>query len=172
MLLLILLVCATTFSGCTDKIFFPEAHFTVVSVTPDKLLLPKKTEPIETEEGIVESEDDDVVLPGTAISLLSDTNIPANLVSFSITYTTRLGDAIPSVAVPETPYSLQIPGEATTEISMNPYTRRLFNLLELTSSDISPVNAKIVLNIKDINGNRVQVAANCLCYARWDESEG
>ena len=170
MLLLILLVCATTFSGCTDKFFFPEAHFTVVSVTPDKLRLAKKA---ATTEGSEESSDDeDVTLPSTAISLLSDSSIPANLVSFSITYTTRLGDPITAVEVPETPYNLQLSAAATTEITLNPYTSRLFYLLEQTNSDISPVNAKMLLNIKDINGNKMQVEAHCLCYARWDENDG
>ncbi|PKL50988.1 MAG: hypothetical protein CVV42_01415 [Candidatus Riflebacteria bacterium HGW-Riflebacteria-2] len=169
MLLLTLLVCAVTFSGCTDKFFFPAAHFTVVSVTPDKLRLPKKAE-TTTEEGAEESsEEDDVILPSTSISLLSDSSVPANLVSFSITYTTRLGDPIPSVEVPETPYNLQLAAAATTEIPMNPYTSRLFNLLELTRADISPVNAKMILTVKDINGNKIQVEAHCLCYARWDE---
>jgi len=166
MLLLTLLFCAAVFSGCTDKFFFPEAHFTVVSVTPDKLRLPKKAE-TTTEEATEES----ITLPSTSISLLSDSSIPANLVSFSIIYTTRLGDQIPAIEVPETPYNLQLSANATTEVPMNPYTNRLFNLLELTNSDISPINARMLLNIKDLNGNKIQVEAHCLCYARWDEYE-
>ncbi len=169
MLLLTLLFCAAVFSGCTDKFIFPEAHFTVVSVTPDKLRLPKKAETTTTEEGTEESAEESITLPVTSISLLSDSSIPANLVSFSITYTTRLGDPIPAVEVPETPYNLQLSANATTEVPMNPYTNRLFNLLELTNSDISPINARMLLNIKDLNGNKIQVEAHCLCYARWDE---
>ncbi len=45
-------------------------------------------------------------------------------------------------------------------------------MLELTRADISPVNASMLLTIKDVNGNKSQVAANCLIYATWDEVEG
>ena len=157
-------------SGCIQKAVFPEAHFTVVSVTPDKLFLAKKAETTETgDTGQDPSEEDNVTLPPTTISLNSDTGIPANLVSFSITYTTRLGDPITSMTVPETPLNLQIPASGNISFGMNPYTGRLFRLLELTRADISPINAKMVFTIKDVNGNKMQVEAHCLCYARWDE---
>lgn len=144
-------------SGCADKILFPEASFTVASVEPNELRV----------EAAVES-DTNIVLPPTSISIISESKIPANLEAFSISYTTRLGEPIPQIAVPETKQNLQLLPEATTEVSINPYTRRLYDLFSLTNADISPVNALMYLKIKDINGNTVHVEASCLCYASWD----
>ena len=157
MLFISMLAVAAGLSGCADKILFPEATFTVVSVTPDSLRV----------EATVAT-DTTIVFPPTSISIISETKIPASLEAFSISYTTRLGEPIPQIAVPETTQNLQILPDATTEISLNPYTRRLYDLLSLTNADISPVNALMRLKIKDINGNYVQVEANCLCYASWD----
>ncbi|KAF1081316.1 MAG: hypothetical protein GQF41_2122 [Candidatus Rifleibacterium amylolyticum] len=168
----LMLVLAASQSGCIQKALFPEAHFTVVSVTPDKLRATvTETTAAEGSEETTGTETK-VTLPSTVISLNSDSQIPADLVSFSIHYTTRLGEAIPAVAVPETPYSLKItPGEAV-EVPMSPYTTRLYTLLELTRADISPVNARMTFLLKDGNGNKVHVEASCLIYATWDEIEG
>jgi hypothetical protein len=169
-----MLVLAFSQSGCIQKALFPEAHFTVVSVTPDKLRATvTEGEAAEGEEGSTDTEaEKKVTLPSTSISLNSDSQIPADLVSFSIYYTTRLGEAIPAVAVPETPYNLKIAPGAATEIPMSPYTTRLYTLLELTRADISPVNAIMGFTIKDANGNKTHIEASCLIYATWDEIEG
>ncbi len=103
----LMLVLAASQSGCIQKALFPEAHFTVVSVTPDKLRATvTEAEAAGAGEGEEESTTTEkkVTLPSTVISLNPDFQIPADLVSFSISYTTRLGEAIPAVAVPETPY--------------------------------------------------------------------
>jgi len=160
----VLLAIATSQSGCVEKVLFPEGHYTVTVVTPDKLRATITEEEGEDGEKVKKAK-----LPGTVVSLNSDYNIPADLVSFSISYTTRLGESIPSVEVPETPYSIKVPAGASVEIPMNPYTSRLYDLLEFTRSDVSPVNAKMIFTIKDVNGNKVKVDANCLCYATWDE---
>ena len=162
-----LLCCALVLSGCADKVFLPEAHFTVVSVTPDKLRA--TVSETTTTEGETEKSS---TVPSTVISLNADFGIPANLVSFSVTYTTRLGEPIPSVAIPETPYNLKLTPSTANDITLNPYTNRLYTMLELTRADISPVNARIQLTIEDANGNTTQVEAHCLCYATWDETEG
>lgn len=136
----------------------------MTTVTPDKLRATITEETGEDGEKITKAK-----LPSTVVSLKSDYNIPADLVSFSISYKTRLGESIPSVEVPETPYSLKVPAGGSVEIPMNPYTTRLYTLLEFTRSDVSPVNAKMIFTINDVNGNKVKVEANCLCYATWDE---
>lgn len=143
-------------AGCVDKFVYPSARFTVTGVTPDRILLASATT---------------IVLPGTSIALRSDFSIPSNLQSFSVTYTTRLGQPIPEIAIPETILNLLIAGGATTNIAMNPYTRRVFELLDGTQADISPLNATMHLTIKDVNGNTTQIGANCLLYALWDEGK-
>jgi len=173
--LVAMLVMAFSQAGCIQKVLFPEAHFTVVSVTPDKLraTVSEEEAAAEGEEGSTDTATEKkATLPSTVISLNSDSQIPADLVSFSIYYTTRLGEAIPAVAVPETPYNLKIAPNAATDIPMSPYTTRLYTLLELTRADISPVNAIIGLTLKDANGNKTHVEASCLIYATWDEIEG
>ncbi|MBU1109835.1 MAG: hypothetical protein KKB51_24350 [Candidatus Riflebacteria bacterium] len=153
-------------TGCIDKVLFPEAHFTVVSVTPDKLRA-TITETVST-TGVTTRK---AKIPTTVVTLNSDFKIPADMVSFSISYTTKLGEPIAAAEVLETPYHLSIPVGGSITIPMNPYNTRLYTLLEFTSSDISPVNAKMVITIKDANGNKVKLEANCLCYATWDEVE-
>lgn len=149
-----LLIFAMGVNGCIEKAVFPAANISVEKVTPDKLRVASATI---------------ITLPGTVVTLTSNTSIPANLESFSISYTTRLGEPIPQIAVPETALNLKLPTAATTDVSMNPYSSRLYALFSLTVADISPVNAKMVFTIKDVNNNTTQVEANCTCYAKWDE---
>lgn len=150
-----LVILAAGLTGCIEKTIFPAANFSVVKVTPDSLRLASDTK---------------IIFPGTVITLSSDTSIPADMEAFAINYTTRLGEPIPQIAVPETPFNQKLAPAATTDIALSPYSNRLYALFSHTVADISPVIAYITINIKDVNNNKIQVQASCLCYAPWDET--
>lgn len=148
------LVIAAFFStGCIDKTFYPATELEITSVTPYEVI------PTAT---------DTASLPTVLIAVKSISKIPCSLNSFSIKYFTSLGDEISSLAANSVPMNYKIDGEATLDVEMRPYTTRLVDIFELSSSQISPVTAKITLNFDDINGNFVSREAHCLLYKVGD----
>lgn len=144
------LVIAAFFStGCIDKTFYPATELEITSVTPYEV--------IPTATGTAD-------LPTISIAVKSISKIPCSLNSFSIKYFTRLGEEIPSLAANSVPINYKIEAEATLDVELRPYTLQLVDLFELSSSQISPVTAKITLNFDDVNGNLVSREAHCLLY--------
>jgi len=145
-----MLAIAAFFSnGCIDKTFFPSTELEVTSVTPYSLI------PTAT---------DTASLPTTQISVLSLSKVPCSLKGISASYYTVMGDEIPLLAVNNQQLEQKIDAEAAVVIPFSPYSSRLVDLFELSSSEISPVKARITMHFLDINGNWVNLDAHCMLY--------
>lgn len=75
-----------------------------------------------------------------------------------------MGDEIPLLALNNQQLELKVDAEATLVIPFSPYSSRLVDLFELSSSEISPVKARITMHFLDINGNWVNLDAHCMLY--------
>ncbi len=142
--------------GCIQKTVFPAVLLTVTTVTP---FTSEPTKPANAS--------DPITMADIAVSVKADTQVPARLLSYSVDYATRLGDAIPGISVPETPYDLLLTPGGITTINFSVYTGKVLNLFFNTSSDISPILATINFSIKDVNGNTVKMQAHCLLKKPW-----
>lgn len=161
-LLLLCLGLAVTFlNGCAEKTLLPSANLTVTKVDPNIL---------EITDGVQLNSSDPVKLPACTVSLRSENGVPARLISYSITYETRLGDTLPSLAIPSTPYDVDLPPSAETTITFNPYSDQAVELYLLTPSDIAPIRANISMVIKDVNGNTTLRTAHCLLWKPFVKS--
>lgn len=156
--LFVLAFVAAVFSnGCIDKTFYPATEIEVVSVEP-YALIPTAT--------------DTASLPTTQISIKSLSKIPCTLKGISIAYFTSLGEEIQILTVNNQPIEVKLDAEATLDIDIRPYSPALVNIFELSTSDISPVSAKMTLHFNDINGNWVNREAHCLLYKYEDTAAG
>ena len=108
---------------------------------------------------------DTASLPTTDVSVKSLSKISCFLKNYSINYTTQYGDPIPQLAVLSVPKEVKIDAEAEVAITVKPYTSRVVDLFELSTSKISPLTAEITLTFEDYNGNWVSKDAHCLLYA-------
>lgn len=147
--LLILIFSATLLTGCIEKTFKPEAILEVTSLSPYELI------PTAT---------DTASLPTTSITVTSINTIPCNLKSFSVSYLTKFGEVIPSLAIPTTQIETKLAAGGSIDVVVKPYTARVLELFELSGSDISPIRAQISLVFKDYNDNLISREANCLLY--------
>lgn len=136
-------------TGCIEKTLKPEAILEIPSVSPYELV------PTAT---------DTASLPETTVTVNSINTIPCNLKSYSINYYTKFGEIIPSLAVPSTPIEYKLAAGGTIDVTVKPYTRNLVELFELSSSDISPISARINLVFKDYNDNYISREASCLLH--------
>ena len=135
--------------GCAEKTFFPSTEIEITGVTPYELI------PTAT---------DSASLPTTAISIKSLSKIPCTLKSYSIEYTTRLGEPLAGASSGKIDIEVKVEAEATVELTLRPYSKTIVNLFDTSFSDISPVKARMTLNFQDLNGNWVSTDANCLLY--------
>ncbi|EKD81674.1 MAG: hypothetical protein ACD_39C01696G0004 [uncultured bacterium] len=136
-------------TGCADKFIFPETSLEITSVVPYELI------PTAT---------DTASLPTTAITIKSLSKIPCNLKGYSINYFTSLGEEIPSAKVTFTPAELEIAAEAEVTFEIKAFSRRMVDIFELSSSQITPVTARFTLEFKDINGNHISRDAHCILH--------
>lgn len=141
-------------SGCIEKTVLPALILSVTSVTPYEL---KPTSATDATTGATT-----YTLPTTVIALRSMTKVPARLVSFNISYSTRIGQPLPSLRIDETPYDLYLTPDSTINITMSPYSERVLNLFLFSTSEISPIRAVMTLTVKDVNNNTIHRDAHCL----------
>lgn len=149
-LLLLLLVCAFLSTGCVESSFKPPVALEVPSVSTYELYA---------------TATDTASLPTTAVTVTSLNKIPCNLKSYSVHYTTQYGDPLPQLTISAIPMEMKLDGEANITVTVKPYTKRVIDLFELSTSEISPLTAEITLTFKDYNGNWVSKDAHCLLYA-------
>lgn len=147
--LLILGVLSMTGTGCIEKTILPTVMITVAKVDPYDLV-PTSTATAD--------------LPAVQITLDFETPVPTNLVSFSIAYQSKVGQALPELAVPPTPYEFKFTPAAGQTITISPYTRRVVDLYDLSPSDLSPIIATIRLTFQDVNGNTLTRDATCRLF--------
>ncbi len=140
---------AVFLSGCIEKTVLPAVLVTVAKVEPYDLI------PTATETS---------ALPTVDVTLDFESAVPTNLRSYSITYRTRAGQALPELTVPETPYQIKFSPTAGQVVTLRPYTSRVVDLYELTPSAISPIVATIRLTLEDVNGNTVFREATCRLF--------
>jgi len=146
------LFCSLFLSGCLEKTLFPPVLLTITDVTPYKVL-PTVAEASGTAN-----------LPTVVVSVRADSQVPAKMTGFAVSYRTSVGEAVPSLAIPFTPYDLVLTTGGTTAITFSPYTPRVVTLFQETSSDIAPLMATILITIEDQNRNTVHKEAHCLLY--------
>jgi hypothetical protein len=144
-----LLFAAILLNGCMDKTFFPAAELEVISVEPFASI------PTSADVNSV---------PETQVTVRSLGKIPASLKKISLRYYTVFGDEISSIAVNDLPIEARIGAEEELTIDIRPYTVAVADIFELSSSQISPIKAKITLHFNDVNGNWVNREAHCLLY--------
>ncbi len=137
-------------TGCIDKTVKPAVVLEVTGVAPYSV------QPTAT---------DTASLPEVTVSITSLSKVPCNLRTISVTYLTPYGEAIPQLEVSPIPVEGKIDAEGSLDVAVKPYTSRVVNLYELSSSDISPITAKITISVEDYNGNWISREAHCLLYA-------
>jgi hypothetical protein len=148
--LFILLVFSSIFlTGCMEKTFFPAAEIEVTSVDPT-YLIPTATATAE--------------LPTTDITIKSLNKVPCSLKSYSVKYTTPLGEEITSASYDSAGIEAKLDAEGELVVKMMPYSLRILDLFELSSSSIAPVTARMTFNFEDYNGNWNSVVAHCRLY--------
>ena len=133
--------------GCMEKTLYPAVNLTVEAVEPSETTLDVGGPPGEV-----------------TISLKTEEGVPSSLEAFSISYFTRMGEPIPKLEITRTPKHQFLPPAATNDIVLNPYTVYVLDLYDLSSSDISPIQANMTLYVRDVNGNEVQRTATCLLH--------
>lgn len=142
-------IVSLTETGCIEKTILPTVMITVAKVEPYDLV-PTSTATAD--------------LPTVQITLDFETQVPTNLVSFSIAYQSKVGQALPELAIPTTPYEFKFTPAAGQTITISPYTRRVVDLYELSPSDLSPILATIRLTFEDANGNTLTRDATCRLF--------
>jgi len=153
----LIFVTAVFSNGCIDKTFYPATEIEVVGVDP-YALIPTAT--------------DTASLPTAEVSVKSLSKIPCTLKAVSIAYFTSLGEEIQILRVDNQPIEVKLDAEASLNIDIRAYTPSLVNIFELSTSDISPVSAKMTLHFNDINGNWVNREAHCLLYKYEEAAAG
>lgn len=147
-----LLLYATLTTGCLEKAIFPETSITVVSVTPDNI--------VPTSSSTVDISGPEAIRRTIVIALRNDTQIPANIVRYSINYKTNIDDPIPQLAVNNFPFSMELPGGTTTNITFEGSTNTLYtqNVMDFfldTNSKVWPIRGTITFEMKDANSNTI-----------------
>lgn len=132
-------------SGCVEKTLYPAVMVLVEDIDPDE---------VAYTEGATE-------LPKVTLTLTPQNGVPSSLVSYRISYFTRLSESIPELRVEETAFDLYLPANTQTAVTIPVYTTRVVDLFSLSQSDIAPIKAVITLTIKDVNGNTIQKDAHC-----------
>lgn len=104
-------------------------------------------------------------LPSADIGMTLLNSIPCNLISYDAEYFTNLGQRIDSLNT----YGIEIQArlyEPDTEVTTTiyPYPLQLENLMQTSTSDISPVRCNIILHFKDVNDNEFTEKASFLLF--------
>ena len=143
------LLIAVATGGCVEKTLMPAVKMLVERVVPHR---------VHTTTTSASG------LPTVTITLTPQSPVPSLLKSYRIDYETSLGEALPGVAVPETPLEIYIPPDGSTDIEIPVYSLNLVELFALSPSNISPLKATIRLTIWDYNNNTIHRNATCLVY--------
>lgn len=152
LLLLVALICSFHNAGCIKQLTSPTASLTITSVDPYYVSWTK----------VGDGASATFSLPSVKISLRNDTGIPANLQATSISYRTKLGELITQLPAYTRNQELALAPSATTNFDVAFYYSELLDFTPLTNSPIWPVKATFSLAIKDINGNKQTLEANCI----------
>jgi len=158
----LIFVTAVFSNGCIDKTFYPATEIIVARVEP-YALFPTAT--------------DSASLPTTQIKVSPLSKIPCTLKAVSCAYFTSIGEEITNLRVSNQPMEMQLKEENpavdnSINIIMNIYPKALVDVFELSSSDISPVTARMTFHFNDVNGNWVNLEANCLLYKYEEAAAG
>lgn len=166
-----LLCAAVLLNGCIDKTLYPSSELVVIAVEP-YILTPAST--------------DLTSLPSTSVTVNIANKVPCRLKSFSVQYFTPSGEPLPQLAINKQSQEriININQDNLSEVSeeadtsqlgqaaftVYPYSVDLFNLFELSTSNISPVKARITLHFLDVNGNWIDLDAHCF-LKKFEQSE-
>mgnify|MGYP003290234918 CR=1 FL=1 len=149
--------------GCSKNSLYQKAE---VQLTPDNPnIIPSST--IVTD--IAES-----VITATLI-----TGVSCSVIGYDLTYQTILGDNIDSLNI----YNIKTERSITASVSDNevtpvdqtfpvrPYTEGVMNLLQSSTSAISPIRATVNVHFKDVNNNEFSEKVHFLCWKYVPSSE-
>jgi hypothetical protein len=148
-------------SGCGRDDFFPSADLAI-----------KFEESNITPTGVND-------LPISTLEVIPLNGVTSTLTSYSIEYSTYLGEAIPSLAMQDIPLNIRVlgaedAGDEGEEVSfeLRIYIDRVRDLYLTTHSQISPILAKITFTFKDIHSNTGVVTTYARLFKPDDETEG
>ena len=145
-----LLFVAFITTGCDKKEFYPASDIQIVKAEPFNIL-PTSSDFDSIEDGVV-----------TAKLINS---IPCELVSYDLSYRTVLNEPIESLTITDIPINIPFPeADTETDITLKPYQRQVLDLLNNTSSNISPIRATVTLHFRDVNKNEVIRNSSFLLY--------
>ncbi|MBF0542906.1 MAG: hypothetical protein HQM08_00660 [Candidatus Riflebacteria bacterium] len=133
-----------------EKTIFPAALIEVTGVTPFDI---KWTVASDT-----------TTLPTAVIALKSESGVPSNIISYSISYYTLSGDPVPELRIEETPMNFFVTANTAVSVTLSPYTTRVVDFFSKTTANVSPLKVSILLTIKDVNGNIITREAYCQLY--------
>ena len=145
-----LLAFAVFSTGCNKNELYPASDIQITKVDPYNI--------IPTSNNF-DSIDDGVI----TMKLLN--SIPCDLISYDLSYRTVLNDPIESLSISQIRTNLPLAEKDTeVELTLKPYTQQLLNLLQSTSSEISPIRATVILHFRDVNKNDIYREASFLLY--------
>jgi len=139
-------------SGCIEKTISPAVVMTVTKVTPD----PVTATITQDASGTL-----DITTTPLSIELSVETGVPSRIVSYSVTYESRIGEPLPEIVIQDMPLDLYLAPSTKTTVSIPVYTLQVANLLINTPSDIAPLRVTASLRIHDVNGNEIVKDAHC-----------
>ena len=92
-------------------------------------------------------------------------SVPCELVSYDLTYKTVLNEPLDNLSISQIRTNIPLAQkDSEEELTLKPYTQQLLNLLQSTSSNISPIRATVILHFRDVNKNDIYREASFLLY--------
>ena len=149
--------------GCSKSSLYPKAQIQLTTDSPN--IIP--TSNIVTDIG------------ESTITVTLLTGVSCSVTGYDLTYKTLLGDDIDSLAIYNIKTELSIAASVSdgsasaVEESMiiRPYTQGVMDLLQNTTSAISPIRAKVTVHFHDVNDNDFSEEITFLCWKYISSNE-
>lgn len=136
--------------GCNKNELYPASDVQITKVNPFSIL-PTSNDFDSIEDGVV------------TMKLIN--SIPCELVSYDLTYKTVLNEPLDNLSISQIRTNIPLAQkDSEEELTLKPYTQQLLNLLQSTSSNISPIRATVILHFRDVNKNDIYREASFLLY--------
>lgn len=147
--------------GCSKDFVYPQSDIQLVPSSAD--IIPSS----RTVTDISES----------TINITLYNAVSCSVTGYDLAYETILGEPIESLAIINIPIEKIINGSrqsgttTTDSMPVRPYTEGVMNLLESTTSSISPIRATVTVHFHDVNGNDFDKQVHFLCWKYTSSSE-
>ncbi len=149
--------------GCSKSSLYPKAQIQLTADNPN--IIP--TSNIVTD------------ISESTITVTLITGVSCSVIGYDLTYKTLLGDDIDSLSVynikTELSLTASTSGGDTSEVEesmiIRPYTQGVMDLLQNTTSAISPIRAKVTVHFHDVNDNYFSEEITFLCWKYVSSNE-